>query len=257
MIAITSIILLSALSNTNTAFAKLTTSIWMPNGMDDDSVTFRGSVIGANKEAVTLALAYNEPYNASEPMATVTVAPTFWATQTTLTDPETSGDYTYSAQCSKAPRARAGASCSYSFAGVLAHAMACADFTQQAEWTTDSYTLPAWCTEGTELPASLARDVFTLAQSEIGTYEVIITAGEEKLSAVATTGASVTPSSAQSTGSNTTPTGTGSSTAASAAQSGSSGTGTATTSETGAAVPLRTMAPALAGFGAALAMFVV
>ncbi|KAH8728971.1 hypothetical protein GQ44DRAFT_823730 [Phaeosphaeriaceae sp. PMI808] len=94
---------------------------------------------------------------------------------------------------------------------------------------------PSYCSDGSYLPKTGLVETATV---QIATYQVIITAGEEKLSA--TQGASASNSLA-------TPTAASRSVSVSASVSGS----------TGAAMPLRTAAPIVVGLGAAIAVFVV
>ncbi|KAK7186188.1 hypothetical protein DPSP01_005018 [Paraphaeosphaeria sporulosa] len=101
---------------------------------------------------------------------------------------------------------------------------------------------PDWCSGFSQnysnvvVPSSALTSSWTLQKSEMGLFGFTITAGEEKM-AKATTGASVTVGSA-------TPTATGTGAGAGRTGGGSAG-----------AAPARTMAPALWGVGAAVAMF--
>lgn len=99
-----------------------------------------------------------------------------------------------------------------------------------------SSTMPAWCPEGgadrsqfsdISVPESAMMGTFTAAADRFGAYEVVITAGMEKLPTV-TTG--------------------------SAGGAGTSSGGVSKTGSPGIA-PMKTMAPGLAGLGVAVAMF--
>ena len=93
---------------------------------------------------------------------------------------------------------------------------------------------PSWCSDSSFVPSSgWSYPLSSVKREDIGTYQLVITAGQEKLSA--TQGASVGGSGATST-------------------STGSGVG-AGTGSTGAAMPIRTAGPVLAGLGAAVAVF--
>lgn len=92
--------------------------------------------------------------------------------------------------------------------------------------------------EPLSVPESARIETFTMPRSDFGLYRFVITAGEEKLPK-ATTGAAVTSGSV-------TPTGTGSQGPAETSSQASNSSG---------AAPMKTVAPALAGLGAAVAMF--
>ncbi|PSN67544.1 hypothetical protein BS50DRAFT_574220 [Corynespora cassiicola Philippines] len=105
--------------------------------------------------------------------------------------------------------------------------------------------VPTWCAdENAPIPTSDLITPVKIPRSEYGTYELVITAGEEKLRA--TTGGSVSTSGPQ-------PTGTGSEAASVATSSEAAATGGA--GDTGAATSVRGAAPAVAGLGAAIAAY--
>ena len=101
--------------------------------------------------------------------------------------------------------------------------------TPNPEWCEDEAYLKTFNGDSREVPASV------LGQ-EVSTYQVVITAGLEKLNATA--GASATPSTVQPTGTQTNSTG-------------------VSTSGSAAAAPMKTAGPAFVGFGAAMAAFFV
>ncbi|KAI8935117.1 hypothetical protein NX059_007711 [Plenodomus lindquistii] len=109
--------------------------------------------------------------------------------------------------------------------------------------TSDTAPPPEWCSDGQKAPSEGSITTYPALASSFATFQVIVTAGEEKLSA--TQGASVSPSTVQ-------PTATGSNTAA-ASTSGSSGD----VQTTGAAVSLLSRSGTIAGLGAVMAVFVV
>ncbi|KAF2824259.1 hypothetical protein CC86DRAFT_371634 [Ophiobolus disseminans] len=95
---------------------------------------------------------------------------------------------------------------------------------------------PSWCGDRSFVPSSGWTYPLTIKRADIGTYQLVITAGQEKLTATAGASASV---------SGATPTGSG---AGAGAQSTGAGS-------TGAAMPMKTVAPMMAGFGVAVAAF--
>ncbi|KAF9694197.1 hypothetical protein EKO04_007883 [Ascochyta lentis] len=118
------------------------------------------------------------------------------------------------------------------------------NFPEQAETTTQ-----AWCTSD-EIPASALTIPFTDKAGQYAVYQVVVTAGQEKLSAYS--GPSVALSTITSASNGTVP-----GTTASAGSSGSviaSPTGSAPPESTGAAGKINAVAPALAGLGVAAVM---
>jgi hypothetical protein len=97
---------------------------------------------------------------------------------------------------------------------------------------------PDYCSAGSDapVPSSVLQFNEVLPRDSFVNYEIIITAGEEKLSA--TTGGAVTTSGPEPTGPQTSNQG------PAASETGN-----------GASAPMRTMVPALAGLGAAAAVF--
>lgn len=91
-------------------------------------------------------------------------------------------------------------------------------------WTRE---FPTWCSISDFVPSSGFQIAVSARREDIDTFQLFITAGQEKLSATPAVGASI---------SSATPTGAG---------AGSSG----------AAVPMKTAAPMIAGLGAAVAIF--
>ncbi|KAF2740740.1 hypothetical protein EJ04DRAFT_164380 [Polyplosphaeria fusca] len=271
---------LSSLLLAATATAQVTTSIRMPGNLDDYDVGYYASVVGNSDGALTLALQYDNDtdidalgvYENAPETATLKGA-TWFESVVTTTDPfENNAAMTMSLACQMPTAGRAKPTCVYSMGGELAFSSYCSDYSTYTDvYTTtyvDSYSsdefgpateytytetvdygdyIPEFCTEGSTLPESIAVETVTLSKSYIGTYQVVITAGEEKLDATA----AAAPSSGASQ--------TASTTGAAPAPTGANGTVTSGTASappqgTGAA-PLMTMAPALVGLGAAIAAF--
>lgn len=252
-----------------TATAQLTTSLWMPSVkrvIGTDNLRWVASVIDASGDRLTLAyhLSNDPDYTAlilnTNNTVTMTFAPTMVASSTSDLDLQItmSGDRGYSFQCERQAPEDDKATCTESLNSWMLNLAGCRPNTHPAtvlssEWThseggtvgveTMLWTIGGqdgevreWCTkEGAEPPSSEAIHTFTRDADYFATYEFIITAGEEKLRA--TTGAGPTGTDAKPTG------------------TGASGTGPADATETGAAVPMKTMAPLVAGLGAAVAVF--
>ncbi|KAF2119954.1 hypothetical protein BDV96DRAFT_595559 [Lophiotrema nucula] len=258
------------------ATAQITTSIWMPSGLDDQEVGFYASIIGNENGKTTMALTYDNNtdtenisyYDYTAPSTITIQGSTWYETQTTTTDSFEDAVGTYGLSCSLPTQTRARPTCVYSQGGPLAYKVYCSDYssytdvytsTWEQTYTSDEfgpetvYTgvetvdyrtyIPDFCTEGSTLPEDIAKTTMTVSRGYVQTYQVVITAGQEKLAATA--GASVSNSGAPTTG-----------TGAVATGANASGTGPLQASGTGAA-PVMTAAPALLGLGAAMAAFVL
>lgn len=256
------------------ASAQLTTSIWAFNGIGTEKVGFYGSVVNANSTHTTLVLVYDngtDTTNYGTAAQTWTIGPTFWEQSTThryanhRTESDSQpDDEKYKLRCEVQTSTDAIPTCTASYGRVAGAAFQCqtGDGPERTVFFTRTHTYSGrgtysagvetivqaftvkprsdtadWCDQDT-FPATYTGTVTsgTFAHSDIGTYQVVITAGQEKLNA--TTGASATLSSAQPTGSQ--------------AQSGS-----AAATFTGAAAPMKTVGPAVVGLGAAMAAFVL
>jgi hypothetical protein len=213
---------------------------------------------------------------------TLTLKGSTWFESNSATSYPGEGDYTISVGCS-IPASRGNGQrpvCTYSQNGAYLVSQYCSDYSSYSEPSTEHYTytytsedgtestetvtetynyqslVPDMCTEGASaLPEDIAVATQKLDWSDVDAITVVVTAGEEKLTATA--GASPSNTGARFTGITGTaqPTGTG------AARQGGSPTGPsgvpAAPEETGAAAPLRTFAPALAGLGVAMAALVL
>ncbi|KAF2466345.1 uncharacterized protein BDR25DRAFT_306166 [Lindgomyces ingoldianus] len=269
--------ILSALFFAASVTAQITTSMWMPGG-NDDEVGFYGSVVAAdNNGKTTLAIMYDNDTDPSyyshykNNPQTVTIGETWFESVVTTTANFYEGDMTVGLTCEVEMATRAKPTCTYSMGGKAPFSSYCEDYSTYTEvyTTTQLYTyrtgvrtyiqtydeseyIPSFCLTGSTLPKSIAIQTIALSRSMIGTYQLVITAGQEKLAA--TTGATPTVSGAQITGLSTA---TSSSTSAvnTGAASSPNGTASAPPLGTGAAASIMTMAPALAGLGAAIAVF--
>jgi hypothetical protein len=248
--------LLSALAFAAFAAASLTTSIWEPLHTFSDwpsTITtltpgFYASVINVNNDRTTLAMRFD---NATDPSATLrdpndpytmTVGPSYYALTFELEEGlhfVGGGKLTASVECTSSSK-DAAIACTYITNGPEVFSSICSrgTYTGPAPIVTKSSIqyisgLPPFCITDTTVPIEYLATTSIVGESELTTrsYKAVITAGEEKISA--TTGA--------------TPTNTG-----------PPATGTAATgSGTGAAGPMKTSAPLLAGLGAAMAVFVL
>jgi hypothetical protein len=247
---------LFALNFASLATAQLTTSMWFP-GMSNKTTALSGSVVAKNGDKVTVSLDYKDltedPVFYGAP-ATVTFAgTTLFAYQNVISDEIT---YTIDGLCTR----KDGNAIPTCVASTLNYASLisdqCSSFTRTGAetqtvtrtWpadsdgpaTTETITATFTNTETTQPPVcseSIDSDAgartYTMGDEEeeaslLATYQLVLTAGTEKLSAAATP----TAGGPGSTGGSNSPTG--------SAQS------------TGAA-PMMTAAPILAGLGAAAA----
>jgi hypothetical protein len=249
-------------------YAQMTTSIFLLKGtLGTDKIGFYGSVIGASNGHTTLAISYDngtniDALNLGQINQTVTVSPTGFESGQDLSsrdneDPDAI-DLLLRCDIASAP-SNDPASCTYSYVPYLARRINCERRSARTSTFLRTYThtysgrgtysagvetfvrslvfggantrsTASWCSDSSYLPESGYITTFTMERESIGAYQVVITAGLEKLSA--TQGVAVSSSSA-------TPTASG---------GGAGGS-------TGAAVPMKTMGPVYAGLGAAAAMF--
>ncbi|KAH7401198.1 hypothetical protein BKA66DRAFT_405824 [Pyrenochaeta sp. MPI-SDFR-AT-0127] len=227
------------------AAAQLTTSAWLP-GSADFNDTLVASVVAQDGDHTTLALAFldgptqsDEIYPRAPPTVTIG-GTTFVAYEVTAVDPlgESDNTVTVSLECTRSG-ASAAPTCTMSTKGADAViSELCAGLTAQ------SHATPT---------LTLSGD----AEASLNDFQVIITAGVEKLdaSAAATptaSGASVTRSSSGS--SSVAAAGSGPSASGPSASAAASSSSVPQQSSN-AAAPMRTIAPALAGLGAAVAYF--
>jgi hypothetical protein len=190
---------------------------------------------------------------------------------TTTTYPVSDAEsYTFRCEIPTAP-ANAQPACTMSYGGALAQYVECdtdegsiqqastsydttlytysgrGTYSAGVETVTETYifgpnsnSAPSWCSDESYFPSSGYVSVTSVKREDFASYQVVITAGAEKLSATAKASASVTSPSA--TGSSAT----GSKTSASVA-----------TASKAAAAPMMTVGPVVVGLGAAFAAFVV
>jgi hypothetical protein len=245
-------VLIAALLTICASAADVTTSIWLP-GAANANQTFLGSVIEQSGDQTILALAFAQTpstpdYFTSAPGTATVGGTTYVAYNVSGVDTEGANAATITIEL-ECRRPSGGASavptCTLSTlgAGRLVSDL-CAGLTVAS--------LPEYCTNSDAVNVEQTETFSGESQFLINNYPLIITAGTEKLGALAAatpraSSASVTAAAAAS--------GSGSGTAASAAPSRTvSGASGSVQQATGAAAPMKTMAPAL-GLGAAAAAF--
>ena len=263
--------ILSTILFASAAAAQVTTKIWLPGSPGEDDYQFQASIIGADGDDVTMAIEMSgdDYYGSTE---TVTYhGTTSFENIITTSDSYGSykGDLTVSYGCSKrgdTPR------CTYSYNGPVAWSSYCEDYTSYTAVITETSTytydsppstveqvetydyrsqIPSFCLSGSVLPDEYAIETLSLEDSEVATYAVTITAGEEKIGATA--GASPTNSGASPTKSNSSVKPTSSPSGSNSTSPTGTPTPPAEQSSTGAAAPMKTLAPAIAGLGALVA----
>jgi hypothetical protein len=252
------------------ATAQITTSFaYFKNGFGPNHIGFYGSVISVKDSQTALHL---EPDNGTDPdlpgwlgndsKQTFTIGPDMFEWRGQLGPshvPDNITDELDIVQYCSLPK-NAEPSCTQSAGAYNAYQLLC-DSTQTSStsFTTQTYTysgrmsysggvetltqtivfgpntkgFPDWCSNSSYTPTTGYQQPLSVKKEDIATYPLIITAGQEKLGA--TPGVGVSASGA-------TPT------------SGGAGAGAGSASS-GAAMPMRTVGPVIAGLGAAMAVF--
>ncbi|KAF2624894.1 hypothetical protein BU25DRAFT_128226 [Macroventuria anomochaeta] len=219
------------------ATAQLTTSIWLP-GAANANQSFVASVVSLQDDRTTLSLAFDgdaieTEYYGNGPDLVTVGGTTYVAYEATATDAGSDFAVTVNLACTR-ENGNAVPTCTAT--------------TRDRE--AENSILASHCSSVTGSctsqigPSDFPQSTVTMSGDEqffLNNYKLVITAGTEKLSASAA--ATPTGSDAQSTAASGT---------SSAGSSGSSGAPQAT----GAASPMRSIAPVLAGMGAAAAFFV-
>ncbi|KAH7072358.1 hypothetical protein FB567DRAFT_454806 [Paraphoma chrysanthemicola] len=257
--------ILSTLLFAGATSAQLTTSFpFLKTFLGTDKIGFYGSVIGVSGDHTTLAVVYDNGTDVSAlglatQAQTFTIAPTMFQGGTTSRDgPARAGEYILRCEWSTAPDAVP--MCTGIYGPDRARIIQCQTpnprQTPSTGYRTETHTYsgrgtysagvetivrtlaygvqssrsrPDWCNDASFVPSDGYSVTATIPRSDIGTFQLVVTAGQEKLNA--TQGAGVSLSSPTLTGS-------------------TSGFSTA------AAMPMKTMAPLVAGLGAAIAVFV-
>ncbi|KAL5412687.1 hypothetical protein PMIN06_006177 [Paraphaeosphaeria minitans] len=265
--------ILSTLLFAAAATAQVTTSIWMPSPYQEDThIGFYASVVGVSEGKTTLALSFDNKTDLAtagyivedEPNTMTFYGSSRFESVTTTTNVLDGPALTMVYGCQETS-ARGGVSvgavCRFASEGPAVYSSICekySDYTTTREFASgDDYTttidyrtrVPSYCKSGSTLPESIIANTYMIEQEEIATYQVVITAGADKLSATA----GATPSS-----SGPAPTGTGEFMLHKDHKAGPTETGSAQpVQETGAAGALLALHPALAGLGAAAMAFLL
>jgi hypothetical protein len=258
-----------------------TTMLFLESNLGNEKFGFYGSVIGASNAHTTLAVSYDngtdiEGLNLGENFKqTITISPDSVELNRNLAS-NTNADGSPNLEDGNNINIRCNAGstpqlCTYSYGTELASEYQCAtgggqertryqtmtnaysgrlSYSAGVETVTRSivykpYTprsTPSWCSASDYTPTTGYAETYTMSPQTLGTYQLVITAGAEKLSS-ATQGASgsslgVTPGASGSS-----------------ILSGATPTASGVAGSVGAVGPMRTAAPILAGLGAAAAMF--
>jgi hypothetical protein len=198
-------------------------------------VGYDASIINVNGDRTTMAIIFDKEsrphwgtnyFSSDITSETITVAPTFFEifyTATTMYDYRDS-PFTFSQGCTKGVASSAIPTCTQSTDSPDIFPLVC----RGAEYRNK------FCTEGTTVPESFKRQTYVMDESfHVVDYQVVITAGEEKLRATNTAVQVTRPGNDGPTG------------------------GATAGSGTGVAMPMKTVGPAVAGLGAAMAVFVL
>jgi hypothetical protein len=254
---------LFALNFASLAAAQLTTSMWLPPNYGS-AETVTGSVIAQNGDKTTLLLAWGTDLDSEGPPTTVTVGGMKYFEYQVPFEVFKDAEVTLSAACSRKDQT-AAPTCEVATIGYdSARKTFCSSWTDgpvSADYTTETYTetytsdesgpattetwtttfnmldsAPEFCTESVNSTAGDSpRTIIMTGDDSVpfSTFQLVLTAGTEKLASAAAT-----------------PTGGASSTLASSAKpTGTSGP----VEQSTAAAPMITAAPILAGLGAAAA----
>ncbi|KAJ4360534.1 uncharacterized protein N0V89_001099 [Didymosphaeria variabile] len=253
----------------------------MPSPYQDDThIGFYASVVGASEGKTTLALQFDNKtdlatagYIVEDEANTMTFyGSSRFESVTTTTEVFDGPALTIGYGC-QGTSARGGASvgalCRFASEGPAVYSSVCERYSDYSDIYTstqeiaygDDYTvtettiidyrtrIPSYCKSGSTLPESVVAHTYAIEQEEIATYQVVITAGAEKLSATA---------GAMPSNSGPVPTGTGAFTLHKGQNVVPTETGSAApVQETGAAGMNLPLHPALAGLGAAAVAFLL
>ncbi|KAJ4324033.1 hypothetical protein N0V94_001533 [Neodidymelliopsis sp. IMI 364377] len=266
MARLTATLLFAALAS-----AEYTTTVWMTRIANSDKYGYVASVIGADAQHMTLSLKYDSNTNKTALQvgdydAIHTFGPSMFELRQNLTNlvSTASGVVDIAFQCTRPANADDEVPCTQINGDGYARFANCGQINTRPlpDNFTSSYTheygtgiwgsagtetitmtinypssrlttTPAWCTSD-DVPDEAMAFPTMVSANQFAVYQVVVTAGEEKLSAYS-------PTAAQSTAAGSTPTASAISTAAVA-------------TSTGAAGKVNAMVPALAGMGIAAVM---
>lgn len=223
----------SVLFLAGTATAQITTSFWMIGNpsLGTDKIGYVASVIGVNDTTTTLLVEYDDETDTSALSLgggpyTMTFAPSVWEQHTNSRIQETtSGSDRYDLRCEQPATSTDAASCTaiygpgvarriqcntgvpygrtvlqtvtHTFPARLSYSSGVETVVQTFAFNGTTRSTPAYCEDDEAYPSTDVTSTLTVAASNFGTYQVVITAGTEKLSA--TQGATPSTSSAAPT----------------------------------------------------------
>ena len=269
--------------------ANYTTTVWMTKFADSDKYGYVASVIDADAQHMALSMDFDADTDKEALLIGGTGGNyTFGASSFTYNElvtnvPQPTGDVNFQVQCTQPAQSGDSVPCTYVLGDVYLRYLSCNEYLTtrtdlpQLKNTTREYrhtygtgiwgsggtetvtmtnnypseretTTPAWCTSD-NVPESVLTAPFTTSAAEFAVYQVVIYAGQEKLSAYSDSSIAVSTGTG-STGS--VPAATAS--AGSSASVAASATGSAPPASTGAAGRKNAVVPALAGMGVAAAM---
>ncbi|PSN74231.1 hypothetical protein BS50DRAFT_11130 [Corynespora cassiicola Philippines] len=260
-----------------------TTSVWMPGSIDSEYVGYYGSVVAKNGDTTTIALTVDNETDSSYvdyfengPVSVTFHGETAFDAVSTFSLLMDDAPVTVSHGCTRAGRS-AQAECTQVVDSDKLFEFYCSGISDGPITTTMTYSYQSsveydtqtfapedfgleFCTEGSTVPDSERISIYSVQPENIGSYQLVITAGVEKLEASAGSTPSATSASATASGTaaeaSGSASGSRSGSAAASGQSGASGTAAAAPADTGAAVP-KAAAPVLAGLGAAVVAFML
>lgn len=268
--------------------ANYTTTAWMGNFAGTDKYGYVASVIDADAEHMTLSMYFDSDTNVTVlnvggPSGNYTFGKTAFTVSTDtdrFRDASTGGDFGYQIACTQPAEAAPSVTCDVKIGDAYARAGRCNEYqatqtfsgrnftstithtygtgiwgpagtetiTQRFDFPPDTVsTTPAWCTSD-EVPATVLERPYTTSAADFAVYQIVIYAGQEKLSAFSGSSVDVStiPPSPSVTASS------GSPTVASASASTSS-----PPQSTGAARKMSAVVPALAGLSIAAIIVVL
>lgn len=213
------------------ASAEYTTTLWMTKVANSDKYGYVASVIDADSQQMTLSMNYDDntdrkALGVDDYNATFTFGPSSFVIDQQMTRfaPQATGDVNIRLQCTQPSEPNDDVQCTQIYGDEFARRGPCnprmshrpptpnvtTTFphtygtgiwgpagTETVAWTIDfpaslPTTTPAWCTNGDDVPASVKTFPYTTNAAQFAMYQVVVTAGEEKLSALS-------PSATQST----------------------------------------------------------
>lgn len=217
-----------------TASAQITTALWIVgwSGLGTNKLGFYASVVGVNETSTTLKLDFDNGTDTSAmglagAPFTMTFAPNVWEQHTTYpVRADTDDDNRWDLRCERNPETQtANATCTATYGRAAARRIMCntgirydrtnlntvtnayparLSYSSGIETITQTYifssvsrSTPAWCEDQSALPSEDLISTVAIGPENFGTYQVIITAGTEKLQPTA--GATPSPNSAAST----------------------------------------------------------